>query len=416
MKLSKLAENLQGSEIVKIGNEINARIAEGEKIMNLTIGDINPEIYPIPEALKNGIKEAYDKGLTNYPPAAGLLSLRKSVAEDLKKRWQLEYDPADILIAGGSRPLIYACFRTIVDTGDKVIFPVPSWNNNHYTYLNGGEPVVIHTKAENKFLPTAEDLKGKLEGAVLLALCSPLNPTGTMFHPQQLKDICEMVIAENKSRGTDEKPLYIMYDQIYANLTFGGEHTDPVSLFPELRPYTVYIDGSSKCMAATGLRVGWSFGPAEVMSKMRALLTHVGAWAPKPEQAAEADFILNTTAYNDYLKTYNAGLEKSLHTLHEGFQSLKKDGFAVDSISPMGALYLTVKLDYLGAKLPDGNVVNSSSDLNFYLIKNGIALVPFSSFGEKTDKMWLRASVGTVTEQELKDMLEKLRSVLQTLQ
>lgn len=416
MKVSKLAANLIGSEIVKIGNEVNDLKAKGAEIANLTIGDLNSNIYPIPALLKEEIQKAYQNNLTNYPPANGLLSLRKEVSKDLKNRWNLDYSPNDILITAGSRPLIYAVYKTIVDEGDKVVYPTPSWNNNHYAYLTSANAVEVKTKPETNFLPTAEDLKPHLDGAVLLALCSPLNPTGTMFTREQLSEICELVIAENKKRGADEKPLYLMYDQIYSNLTFGAEHVDPVSLFPEMKEYTVYIDGISKCLAATGVRVGWGFGPAHIIDKMKALLTHVGAWAPKPEQEATAKFYENPDNVNVFVEDFKAKLEESLKVLHGGVQDLKAKGLAVDSIEPMGALYLTIKLDYIGKTKPDGAVIENSSDLVFYLINEaGVALVPFSAFGEEKSEPWFRASVGGLAVDEIKVMLPKLETALNNL-
>lgn len=416
MKVSKLAANLIGSEIVKIGNEVNDLKAKGAEIANLTIGDLNSNIYPIPALLKEEIQKAYQNNLTNYPPANGLLSLRKEVSKDLKNRWNLDYSPNDILITAGSRPLIYAVYKTIVDEGDKVVYPTPSWNNNHYAYLTSANAVEIKTKPETNFLPTADDLRPHLDGAVLLALCSPLNPTGTMFTKEQLSEICELVIAENKKRGADEKPLYLMYDQIYSNLTFGAQHVDPVSLFPEMREYTVYIDGISKCLAATGVRVGWGFGPSHIIDKMKALLTHVGAWAPKPEQEATAKFFENPDNVNVFVEDFKAKLEESLKVLHGGIQDLKGKGLAVDSIEPMGALYLTIKLDYIGRTKPDGVVIENSSDLVFYLINEaGVALVPFSAFGEDKSEPWFRASVGGLAVDEIKVMLPKLETALNNL-
>lgn len=416
MKVSKLAANLIGSEIVKIGNEVNDLKAKGAEIANLTIGDLNSNIYPIPALLKEEIQKAYQNNLTNYPPANGLLSLRKEVSKDLKNRWNLDYSPNDILITAGSRPLIYAVYKTIVDEGDKIVYPTPSWNNNHYAYLTSANAVEVKTKPETNFLPTADDLRPHLDGAVLLALCSPLNPTGTMFTREQLSEICELVIAENKKRGADEKPLYLMYDQIYSNLTFGAEHVDPVSLFPEMKEYTVYIDGISKCLAATGVRVGWGFGPAHIIDKMKALLTHVGAWAPKPEQEATAKFYENPENVNVFVEDFKAKLEESLKVLHGGVQDLKGKGLAVDSIEPMGALYLTIKLNYIGKTKPDGAVIENSSDLVFYLINEaGVALVPFSAFGEDKSEPWFRASVGGLAVDEIKVMLPKLEAALNNL-
>jgi aspartate aminotransferase len=413
MKVSKLAANLVGSEIVKIGNEVNDMKAKGAKIANLTIGDLDSNLYPIPELLKDEIEKAYRNNLTNYPPANGLLSLRKAVSKDLKTRWNLEYSPEEILITAGSRPLIYATYKVIVDAGDKVLFPIPSWNNNHYCYLTGANGVAIKTTPENNFLPTAEDIRPHLEGAVLLSLCSPLNPTGTMFTKQQLSEICQLVLDENSKRGENEKPLYLMYDQIYSNLTFGAVHHDPVSLFPEMRKYTVYIEGISKCLAATGVRVGWSFGPKDIMDSMKALNTHIGAWAPKPEQEATAKFYENPKNIDDFVDGYKAGLQKSLEALHDGLQELKNKGMQVDSIEPMGALYLTIKLDYIGKSKPNGEKIETSSDLVFYLInEGGIALVPFSSFGDDRIQPWFRASVGGLSLVEILECIPQLEQAL----
>ena len=204
----------------------------------------------------------------------------------------LSYSPEEILISGGSRPLIYATYRTIVDEGDTVVYAVPSWNNNHYCHLSGAKKIELEVGKDQNFMPHAKDLEPFLSEAVLLALCSPQNPTGTVFDRNTLKEICLLVLEENKRRKGNRKPLYILYDQIYWQLCFGElEHVDPVSLVPELRDYVIYIDGLSKVYAATGIRVGWSFGPIEIMNKMRAILSHVGAWAPKAEQMATAWFL-----------------------------------------------------------------------------------------------------------------------------
>ena len=416
MKVSKLAENLIGSEIIKIGNQVNDLKSQGAEIANLTIGDLNSNIYPIPDLLKEEVQKAYQNNLTNYPPANGLLSLRKAISKDIKNRWNLDYSEDDILVAGGSRPLIYAAFKTILDPNDKVIYPVPSWNNNHYAYLTEAQKIELETSEENNFLPTAADLKPHLKGAVLLALCSPLNPTGTMFSKQQLADICEMIVEENKSRSEGEKPLYLMYDQIYAMLTFNNEHFDPVSLYPELKDVTIYIDGASKCFAATGIRVGWSFGPALIINKMKALLGHIGAWAPKPEQEAVSVLLNHPEKVDEFVNHFKGEIAESLTVLHNGIQDLKNKGFTVESIQPMGALYLTVKLDYIGKTKPDGTLLKDSSDLVFYLIEEaGIALVPFSAFGNSSDMPWYRASAGGVSLDEIKNMLPRLEKALSKL-
>ncbi|SDE17721.1 aspartate aminotransferase [Mucilaginibacter pineti] len=417
MNVSVLAQNLRGSEIIKIAGEINELKRQGQNIANLTIGDFDSNIYPIPADLKDGIVEAYNQNQTNYPPADGMLNLRESVSAFLSSRMNLHYKPNEILISGGSRPLIYSTFLALVDPGDKVVFPAPSWNNNHYSDLTGAEAIIVETKPENNFMPTADEIAPHLKGATLLALCSPLNPTGTMFAKKDLEEICDLVIAENKSRPAGQKPLYLLYDQIYSQLTFGSfVHYDPVNLRPELKDYTVFIDGASKCFAATGVRVGWGFGPANIIDNMKAIVGHMGAWSPKAEQVAMAHFIKDTPAVDAYLGDLKGKIKASLDTLHEGFQAMKADGFSVDSIEPMGAIYLTLKIDYAGKTTPDGTVLNSAADINFYLIKEAkLALVPFAAFGNDESMNWFRASVGASTLADIQQLVPRVREALSKL-
>jgi len=416
MNVSVLASSLIGSEIIKIGNEVNELKSKGAQIANLTIGDFDPSIFPIPEELKDEIIEAYNDHQTNYPPADGILPLREVVADLLKDKYDLSYSPKEILISAGSRPLIYSTFLALIDPGDKVIYPAPSWNNNHYCHLTSAEGVAIESLEENNFMPVASQIKPHLKGATLLALCSPLNPTGTMFSAEQLAEICDLVIEENKSRSAGEKPLYIMYDQIYALLTFGKEHINPVSLRPELKDYVIFIDGISKCFAATGVRVGWGFGPDAVISRMKAILGHMGAWAPKAEQVAVAKYLKKPTQVKGFLAHFKTQIQASLNEIYEGFQELKNEGFAVDAIEPMGAIYLTLKINYIGKTTPDGDLLKDSADVNFYLIKAaGTALVPFSAFGNDENMAWFRASVGGCSIADIKAMMPRIKAALSQL-
>src|SRR6201986_2472805 len=417
MSVSLLAQNLRGSEIIKIAGEINELKRQGQNIANLTIGDFDANIYPIPQPLKGGIVDAYNANQTNCPPADGMLNLRESVSDFLKSRYNLDYNANQILISGGSRPLIYSIYLAVVNPGEKVVFPAPSWNNNHYCDLLSAEAAIVQTRPEHNFMPTADDIRPHIKGAALLALCSPLNPTGTMFTKKDLEEICDLVIAENKTRAAGEKPLYLLYDQIYSQLTFGAhQHYDPVSLRPELKEYTIFIDGASKCFASTGVRVGWGFGPAHVIDNMKAIVGHMGAGSPKAEQVAMAKFLTNDTFVNSYLTNIKGRIQASLNTLHEGFQQLKGEGFQVDSIEPMGAIYLTIKVDYTGKTTPDGTVLNNSADINFYLIKEAkVAFVPFSAFGTDDDVNWFRASVGASTLQDIENLIPRIKEALSKL-
>ncbi|HZH67120.1 MAG TPA: aminotransferase class I/II-fold pyridoxal phosphate-dependent enzyme [Flavisolibacter sp.] len=417
MKLSYLSETLIGSEIVKLGGEIRERIRQGERIYNFTVGDFDPKIFPIPKELEDYIVEAYRQHFTNYPPGEGSLELREAVSKFSKHYQGLDYNSDEILIASGGRPLIYALFRAVADKGDKVIYAVPSWNNNHYVHFVECEHIVVEARAENAFMPTADDIRPYVKDACFLALCSPQNPTGTTFRKEELAAICNMVVEENNRRGKGEKKLYVMFDQMYWHLTYNGiEHYDPVSLNPGMRPYTIYIDAISKCFAATGVRVGWSMGPAVVLNKMKAILSHVGAWAPMPEQKGLTKYIGETERINAYFSHFKSELEERLRRIYEGITILKAEGFSVEAVAPEAAIYLTIKIDLAGKKAKDGNVLEDQAAVTSYLLQQAsLAVVPFYAFGAAKNSPWYRLSVGTCKKEEIDEMLQKLRTALQEL-
>lgn len=416
-KVSEMAENLIGSEIIKLAGEVKAKMDKGEKIHNLTIGDFNPKIFPIPTELKNEIIKAYQNEETNYPPANGIQELREAVSRFLHTREGLEYNANQILISGGARPLIYAVYQTLLDPQDKVLFPVPSWNNNHYTHLSRGQQIFVETTPENKFMPTAAELKPFISDASLLAVCSPLNPTGTTFTEQGLKEICEMVLEENRKRGASRKPLYLLYDQIYWTLTFGDtQHVDPVTLCPDMKNYTIYIDGISKSFAATGVRVGWAFGPEKIIDKMKSILSHVGAWAPKAEQVATAKYLQNDKAIDTYLTSFKDQVNQRLVAFYNGIIDLKNQGFNVDAITPEAAIYLTVNFNLVGKTTADGKLLASTADVTAYLLDEAkIAIVPFNAFGSSKDSTWYRLSVGTAVLSEIDGLFVQLKAALSKL-
>lgn len=417
MKLSHLSETLIGSEIVKLGGEIREKIRQGARIYNFTVGDFDPSIFPIPQELEDGIVDAYRKHFTNYPAAEGNLDLREALVSFIKDKQGLAYGLNDILVASGGRPLIYAVFRAICDADDKVIYAVPSWNNNHYTHFVSGEHIVIEARAENHFMPTAEDIRPHVKDATLISLCSPQNPTGTTFRKEELEAICDLVIEENNRRGPDQKKLYVMYDQMYWHLTYGSiQHYDPVSLRPAMREYTVYIDAISKVFAATGVRVGWSMGPATIISKMKAILTHIGAWAPMAEQKAVAQFLGKRDAITHFLDHFKKEIEERLHGIYAGFKALQSEGFDVEAIAPEAAIYLTIRMSLVGKKSADGTVLKDQAAVTAYMLdKAGLAVVPFYAFGAPASSPWYRLSVGTCKKEEIGEMTGKLREALQQL-
>ncbi len=411
MKLSRMAEGLVSSEIIRLASEINRRKQQGEPIYNLTIGDFDPNIFSIPEALQEEITRAYREHLTNYPMANGMLELREGVSTYLEAFEGLRYAPDDILISSGARPLIFAAYKAIVDPGDLVVFPVPSWNNNHYCHLEGALATPVETRAEENFMPTATLLEPYLSRASLLSLCSPLNPTGTVFDPERLGEICDLVLEENRRRGPEQKPLYVLFDQIYWMLIYGEtRHCSPVSVRPEMRDYTIFVDGLSKAFAATGVRVGWAFGPSRVIQKMRAITSHLGAWAPKAEQVACGRYLKNPAAVSRYVNQFKRAIEARLKAFYQGFMEMRGSGLPVNAIAPQATIYLTVQLDLKGYLTDSGQLLEDDRAVLQYILDEAkVGLVPFSAFGSRHSSNWYRISVGTTRMEDIPFIIQSLK-------
>lgn len=416
-RLSALARRMTGSEILRIAVEVREMLAQGRPLCNLTIGDYAPAQFPVPERLARDIARYVEGGQTNYPPSNGLPELRKAVVAFYRQWLGLEVPLEGVLIAAGGRPIIYAAYRTLVDPLDRVVYPVPSWSNECYAQICGATAVEVPCGADAHFLPTAAALEPCVRGAALLVLNSPLNPAGTVFTAQQLGAICDVVLAENARRPAGARPLFLLFDQMYWMLTFAGaKHVNPVMLRPEMAKYTISLDGISKSFAATGLRVGWGVGPPDVISAMSNLLTHVGAWAPRPEQLATADLL----GAPDDIRAYHAkmlpALEERLRLLADGIGALKRDGFPVDSTPPSGAIYLSAQFALQGKRTPAGERLATNEQIRGYLLRAaGLAAVPFQAFGVREETGWFRLSVGAVSPEQIRALMPRLREALSAL-
>lgn len=415
--LSERVRGLVGSEILKIASEIREIVAAGRPVCNLTVGDFNPRFFPIPRALLAGIQRALVAGETNYPPSDGLLSLRRAVAGYMAREWGVRYPIESVLIASGARPILYAAYRCVLNPGDRVVYSVPSWNNNHYVWISGAQAVEVPTRAEDGFMPTLEQLAPHLGDARLLCINSPLNPAGTVMDGEQLRAITLAVVQENEKRTRNGRPyLFLLHDQVYATLVFGAaRHVHPVQLLPEAAPWVISLDGVSKGFAATGLRVGWVVAAPAVVARMKDLVGHIGAWAPRPEQVAFAEFLNDETSVREFQAEMKARVLERLEVLHRGLAQLKAEGLPVDFVPPQGSIYMSMRLDLIGRRL-GGVLMNGDEALRKALLERaGIGVVPFQAFGLKENTGWSRASVGAVSVKEIEEAFPRLRRMLEDL-
>lgn len=413
--LSVLANELRGSAILGIADEIRGLTAKGEKILNLTVGDFHPQQFRIPRGLEEAIIEALRAGETNYPPPIGIEALRRAVCGFYANRGGRELPIESVLIAGGARPVIYAVYRALVDAGDKVVFAVPGWNNEYYCDLVGAQQARVACGPATAFLPTAAMLRPHLRGARMLALNSPLNPTGTSFSAQALAEILDAVLEENQRRGAEERPLYLLYDQVYWMITTPGTvHPDPGVLRPAILPYLVTVDAISKCFAATGLRVGWAIAPPEIVKALNNINGHVGAWAPRPEQIATAKLLNDHAAVDAYIEGMRREAAARLGTIHRGLQTMKAAGLPVDSLEPQGAIYASARFALHGRRTPQGQLLESDDDIRKYLLREAkLGAVPFGAFGAAPGEGWFRLSIGVTSVAELEALMPRLKRAVE---
>jgi aspartate aminotransferase len=416
-RLSRLAGKLKPSGILKIAGEIRALQASGQDVCDLTVGDFDPQYFKIPDLLRDAAKTALDSGKTNYPPSSGLPQLREAVVHQYARDLGLTYSPDSVLVAAGARPLIYALFRVLVDPGDRVVYPAPCWNYPYYADLLDASGEAVSCDAADQFQPRGRALARVLRGARLLALNTPLNPTGTVTPRAVVREIADVVLEENASReARGERPLFVMYDHIYWMLSFGVPHATPVGEREGMARYTIFIDGVSKAFAATGLRVGWALGPEDVIATMNTFLMHVGAWAPKPEQTAAAVMLTDAAAIAAYHATLKPALEARLFSLHAGFQRLKAEGLPVDSIEPSGAIYLSARVHPFGKRTRKGATIETNEDVRRFLLDEAaMGVVPFQAFGVPGETGWVRLSVGSVSEAQVTSGLDRLGRALRGL-
>jgi aspartate aminotransferase len=412
--VSQMAYDLVGNQILEIAYQVRQKKAEGERLGDYTIGDFNNKVFRIPEKLEELIVQKLREGHTNYPPAMGIQELRSAVAQQYNEMLAAPYEEQQILVGSGTRPMIFAAYSCIVDPGEKVVYGAPSWNNNHYCHLVTAVGTDIVTRPQDNFMLTAESVKPHIGEAVLIALNSPMNPSGTMIPEQSLRGICEMVLEENKKRlRRGAKPCYILFDHVYWRMTYGRKHYHPVEMFPEMMDYTIYTDGASKNYAGTGLRVGWAAIPHHIIQPMTNIIAHMGAWGPKAEQLALAEYLQMPQEQEQFVSALGDKMRGRLERLHNTLQDLKRQGLPVDNIPPQGGLFLSVYFGLEGYKTPSGERLMSNEDIRQYLLNEGkCAFVPFEAFGDDENAGWFRASVSGIEEEDIDYSLDSLKQAL----
>jgi len=417
--LSHEVLTMEGSRILAAASEARALKATGVEVCDLTVGDFAPEQFRAPESFLSDLASEVLAGRNQYPPSDGLPELQQAVMDFYERELNIRFPAKSVVICGGARPPIYGVFRALLKPGEKVVYPVPSWNNDYYTKLCGAECVPLPTSAGTNFMPTPDQVAEAISDPDVHLFClnSPLNPCGTVISKEGLRSICDAIVSENMKRGPDRRPVYMLFDQVYWPLAFGEyKFYHPIELVPEIAPWAIYIDAISKWMVGTGLRLGWAVVPPHLYDPVRDLMGHIGGWAPRAVQASAAKFLADEPAYSQFRTELHEKLQLRLGMVYMFFKGMKSAGLPVEVVAPQGAIYTSVRFDVLGLSSPNGMTLKTNNDIRQYLLHEArVALVAFQAFGLTEDTGWFRISVGAVSTEALEAGLVRIRQAIDKL-
>ena len=360
--LSRTVRGIQPSGIRKFFDIANTM----EDVISLGVGE--PD-FRTPWQIRSAAIRSLERGSTRYTANRGLMELRLEISEYTSRKYGVKYDPErEILVTVGGSEAIDMALRALIDPGDEVIIPEPSYVcYAPLTRLSGGVPVIVNTRAENDFKLTPEELTEAItERTKLLILPYPSNPTGAIMEREDLEKIARVLA------NTD---IMVISDEIYAELTFGGvRHTCAASI-PELFPRTVVINGFSKAFSMTGWRLGYATGPAAVISEITKLHQYAVMCAPTTSQnAAIAALKYCDGAVEDMLSEY----DERRRIIVNGFNSL-----GLECREPKGAFYAFPSIASTG--------MTSEEFCERLLYSKRVAVVPGTAFGESGEG-FIRAS------------------------
>ncbi len=300
-----------------------------------------------------------EKGRTFYTSNAGLMELKVEIANYLNRKNNLEYDPkGEIFVTVGGSEAIDVAFRTMLDPGDEVLIPQPSYvSYEPCAYMAGGVPVIIELKAENEFKLTRQELLDAITPKTkILVLPFPNNPTGAIMTREELADIVDVII---------EKDIFVVSDEIYAELTYKGQHVS-IAEFPGMKERTILINGFSKAFAMTGWRLGYACGPENIISQMLKLHQFAIMCAPTTSQYAAVEALKNGDADVAEMK---ASYDERRRFLMHAFKEM-----GIECFEPFGAFYVFPCIKEFG--------MTSDEFATRFLEEEKVAVVPGTAFGD----------------------------------
>jgi aspartate aminotransferase len=393
MKLAKRLAAVAPSATLTLAAKAKEMAAEGKDVVSLTAGE--PDFLP-PAHVLDAMKASLDRGETHYTAVPGIAELRKAVAK-YTSRGELRYEESDVVVTTGAKQAIYNALMAMLDDGDQAIVIAPYWlSYADMIRLAGGEPVVVQTEEIDEFCASAAQIEAAITPKTrLLIMNSPSNPAGAVYSKEQLSAIAEVLRRHPQ--------VFVISDDIYCKLVFGGECATLLDVAPDLKERTLVVDGCSKTYAMTGLRIGWAVGPKALVGAINKLQ---GQSTSNACTAAQWGAVAALTGDQSALKTMLEAFDARRRFIVGRLRAIPH----VTCFDPKGAFYVFPNLSaYVGRRLPDGSTIDDAFSICAHLLHDHhLVVVPGGPFGAKNH---IRLSFATDMDTIAKGV-DRLRAAL----
>ncbi|MBR6842709.1 MAG: pyridoxal phosphate-dependent aminotransferase [Prevotella sp.] len=394
-QLSSRLQRLAPSATLAMSQKSSEMKAQGIDVINMSVGE--PD-FNTPDAIKEAAKKAVDDNYSKYSPVPGYPDLRKAIVAKLKNENQLDYTINEILVSNGAKQSVCNTIMALVDDGEEVIIPAPYWvSYPQMVKLAGGEPVHIEAGFEQNFKITADQLEAAITPKTrMLILCSPSNPTGSVYSKEELKALSEVILRH--------EDLFVLADEIYEHINYIGKH-ESIAQFPGMKERTIIVNGVSKGYAMTGWRIGFIAAPEWIVKGCNKLQ---GQYTSGPcsvsQKAAEFAFMGDQQCVED--------MRQAFERRRNLIVKLTKEIPGLEVNVPEGAFYLFPKCSSFYGKSDGETVINNSTDFAMYLLEKGhVATVGGDAFG---DPNCFRMSYAT-SDENIVEAMKRIGEVVSKL-
>lgn len=394
-ELSNRLNRLAPSQTLAMSQKSGEMKAQGIDVINMSVGE--PD-FNTPDHIKEAAKKAVDENFSRYSPVPGYMDLRKAIVAKLKNENNLDYTTSEILVSSGAKQSVCNTVMALVNDGEEVIIPAPYWvSYPQMVKLAGGTPVIVNAGFEQNFKMTPEQLEAAITpNTRMLILCSPSNPTGSVYTKDELEALAEVI-----KRHDD---LFVLADEIYEHINYVGKH-ESIAQFPGMKERTIIVNGVSKAYAMTGWRIGFIAAPEWIVKGCNKLQ---GQYTSGPcsvsQKAAEAAY----TTSQECVETMRKAFERRRDLIVE----LAKEIPGLEVNCPQGAFYLFPKCSGFYGKSYEGKTINNSTDLAMFLLEEGhVATVGGDAFG---DPECFRMSYAT-SDDNIREAMRRIKETLAKL-